>query len=1192
MKKDVPFIWDDAYRNAFKSIKRYLASPPVLGAPMPGKPLILYIAAQKGSIGALWAQENEDQKERALYYLSRTFAGAELSYSPNEKMCLALVFACWRYPVKVKLWKKPFRAMSECETYPEDGRVQGRLGGYDPSTYQTMPPHREPRHSVEPSFPNIAQLGEAIVTAIQSAFHPPQRTHFETVGRDDYLVFGKATCILVETRVLPVDPSGDCGLGVFKELFRKRFIPPEYIDRKKQEFTHLKQGNMSTDKEPRSPAENNFPDFGQFGEAIAAAIQSSLRPTPRNTLDIVSRLKINDFYGNEGPEKSEIWFDHVEKTFQVMHRQESWWDHKRKSLSNVDAKDWDVFKQLFQTRFIPPEYLDSKKNKFIDLRQGNMSATEYHRMSIDLSRYYPETVANPREMLRFFKRGTCKKWCTISTATPCATYQEFFDVLFRIEDSKNAPNDEDEEDVGRNVQREEAGPLVVLVFKTKETSAVQVFSFVAGVTPITMASVRGEAEDVSLADKQGIWLIIVLRIRRINMLYHRQSPFSSFQHLGGYQQTQGGYPQFQGDYTPYQSGGAQMYTRGQYHNLNVASSSGGSGIQDTQANPNLIMGTLNVLGHFAKVLIDSGATHSAISHKFAQTTQPHPTSLDYELEFSMPRGMDWLHYNHARLDCYEKVVTFHRLGMPIVTFIDERSGLKHGVITVMKTRRPLSKGCQGYLAHIVLANETTASVEDVGVVRHFPDVFPEELPGLPPDREVEFTIDLLPGTNPISLTPYHMAPAKLKELKTQLQKLVDKSFIQPSTSPWGTLVLFVRKKDRTLRLCIDYRQLNRIDLRSGYYQLKIRSDDVPKTAFRTRYGHYEFLVMPFRLTNAPTAFMNLMNRVFHPYLDRFVIVFIDDILVYSKNETDHARHLRLVLKMLRKIAAVENWEQPRTVTEVRSFLGLAGCYRRFMKDFLTIALPLTKLTRKDVPLVWSSKGEQSFQQLKYLLTHTPVLALPDDGGNFKIYNDASLNGLSCVLMQHDKVIAYASRQLKPHEKNYPTHNLKLAAIIFALKIWRHYLYGEKCKIFTDHKSLKYIFNQLNLNLRQRRWVELLSDYDCTIKYHPGRANSVADALSRKSHGQLNVLYASRIPLLTDLTSIEVALKEGHRGALITNFQVRPVLLDRVLEAQRNDTESQELIQAVSDKKKKDLWIRDPDSMLMQGDRCLCQMLRN
>ncbi|KAM1551782.1 hypothetical protein ACFX10_043867 [Malus domestica] len=337
----------------------------------------------------------------------------------------------------------------------------------------------------------------------------------------------------------------------------------------------------------------------------------------------------------------------------------------------------------------------------------------------------------------------------------------------------------------------------------------------------------------------------------------------------------------------------------------------------------------------------------------------------------------------------------------------------------MKAKRLLSKGCQGYLVHVVLNDDTPSSMEDVCVVRYFPDVFPEDLPGLLPNREVEFVIDLLPG----------------------------------------------------------------------YYQLKIKNEDVPKTAFRTQYGHYEFLVMPFGLTNAPTTFMDLMNRVFQPYLDRLVIIFIDDILVYSKSKAEHARNLKFVLSNLRehqlyakfskcefwlnqvaflghvistqgiqvdsqKVAAVENWEQPRTVTDVRSFLGLAGYYRRFVKD----------QPRKDVKFEWDNKCEQSFQQLKYYLTHAPVLALPDDSGNYEVYSDASLNGLGCVLMQHGRVITYASRQLKPHEKNYPMHDLELAAIIFALKIWRHYLYGEKCKIFTDHKSLQYLFTQKYLNL--------------------------------------------------------------------------------------------------------------------------------
>ncbi|KAM1370587.1 hypothetical protein ACFX2F_041029 [Malus domestica] len=663
-------------------------------------------------------------------------------------------------------------------------------------------------------------------------------------------------------------------------------------------------------------------------------------------------------------------------------------------------------------------------------------------------------------------------------------------------------------------------------------------------------------------------------------------------------------------------------------------------------------------------------------------TQPHLSPLEFDVEFAMPRGdkcyvdsvylgcpvmvegivmpadlipldivdfdvilgADWLHYNRAHIDCYGKSITFYRPGLPEVTFVGERGGVRYGVISAIRARKLLSKGCQGYLAHVVLNDVVPTSIEEVGVVRHYPDVFPDDLPGLPPDREVEFSIDLLPGTDPISLTPYRMAPAELRELKIQLQELLDKGFIQPSSSPWGAPVLFVRKKDGTLRLCIDYRQLNRvtiknryplpriddlfdqlkgacvfskIDLRSGYYQLKIKEEDVPKTAFRTRYGHYEFRVMPFGLTNAPAAFIRLMNEVFQQYLDKFVIVFIDDILVYSKSKADHIRHLNLVLKKLRehqlyakfnkcqfwltevaflghvvsaqgiqvdpqKIAAVENWEQPRTVTKVRSFLGLAGYYRRFVQDFSMIALPLTKLTRKDVKFEWDENCERSFQQLKYCLTHAPVLVLPDDSGNFEIYSDASLNGLGCVLMQHNRVIAYASRQLKNHERNYPTHDLELAAIVFALKIWRHYLYGEKSKIFTDHKSLQYLFTQHDLNLRQRRWMELLSDYDCTIEYHPGRANVVADALSRKPQGRLNALYVSRVPLLAELRATGVRLElEDRSGAFLASFQVRPVLIDRILEAQMVDEEIQEMVQLRNEGKKKDLRIRESDGMLMQ-----------
>ncbi|GKA82566.1 putative reverse transcriptase domain-containing protein, partial [Tanacetum coccineum] len=297
---------------------------------------------------------------------------------------------------------------------------------------------------------------------------------------------------------------------------------------------------------------------------------------------------------------------------------------------------------------------------------------------------------------------------------------------------------------------------------------------------------------------------------------------------------------------------------------------------------------------------------------------------------------------------------------------------------------------------------------------------------------------------------------------------------------------------------------SKIDLRSGYHQLRVREEDIPKTAFRTRYGHYEFQVMPFCLTNAPAIFMDLMNRVCKPYLDKFVIVFIDDILIYSKNKKEHEEHLKLILKLLKKeelyakFSKCEFWSpKVQFLGHVIDSQGLAGYYRIFIKGFSKIVKPMTKLTQKKVKFEWGDKQETAFQLLNQKLCNAQILALPEGSKDFIIYCDASIKGLGAVLMQREKVIAYASRQLKIHEKNYTTHDLELRAVVFSLKLWRHYLYGTKCTVFTDHKSLQHILNQKELNMRQRHWLELLSDYDCEIRYHLGKANVVANTLSRK-----------------------------------------------------------------------------------------------
>jgi hypothetical protein len=286
---------------------------------------------------------------------------------------------------------------------------------------------------------------------------------------------------------------------------------------------------------------------------------------------------------------------------------------------------------------------------------------------------------------------------------------------------------------------------------------------------------------------------------------------------------------------------------------------------------------------------------------------------------------------------------------------------------------------------------------------------------------------------------------------------------------------------------------SKIDLRSGYHQLKIQASDIPKTTFITRYGLYEYTVMSFGLTNAPAYFMYLMNNVFMEYLEKFVVVFIDDILIFSKNEEEHDEHLHLVLQKLRenqlyaklnkcefwlkevsflghiiseggisidpsKVKDVLSWNTPQNVSDIRSFLGLAGYYRRFIEGFSKISKPMTELLAKGNTFKWTPRSETSFQELKKRLTTAPVLTMPDMEKRFLIYCDASSQGLGCLLMQGRHVMAYASRQLRKHEEKYPAHDLELAIMVHALKIWRHYIIAKRCEVYSDHKSLKYIYS--------------------------------------------------------------------------------------------------------------------------------------
>ncbi|KAH0773664.1 hypothetical protein KY290_010801 [Solanum tuberosum] len=406
----------------------------------------------------------------------------------------------------------------------------------------------------------------------------------------------------------------------------------------------------------------------------------------------------------------------------------------------------------------------------------------------------------------------------------------------------------------------------------------------------------------------------------------------------------------------------------------------------------------------------------------------------------------------------------------------------------------------------------TPSIEFIPVVSEFRKVFPNDLHGMPPDRDIDFCIDLEPGTHPISIPPYCMAPTKLREFKAQIQELLDKGFIHPSASPWGAPVLCLFDQLQGASV------FSKIDLRSCYHQLKIRPEDVPKTGFRTLYGNYEFLVMSFGLTNVPAAFMSLMNGVFKTFLDSFVIVFIDDILVSLKSEEEHVDHLCIVLGVLGKqmlyakfskcefwltsvaflghvvskegvmvdpqnIEAVKNWVRPSSVIEVRSFVGFASYYRRFVKNFASIGTHLTNLTKKEIPFEWTEKCEESFQKLKTLLTTTPILALP--------------------------VEAYASRQLKVHNRNYPTHELELAAFATCVH--------SKGYEFETEKAV--------------------------------------------SMGSLACLSVSKRPLAKEIQTLEskfMQLGISERGGVLTSIEVRATFIDEIKAKQFEDEKLEEL----------------------------------